>query len=76
MSFEDPLGSLVCLDANGTTYEASTGAGHVVECYYDRFNSNIKYVYTFELDKCIEACVDVSYVPGSAYDNGIRYLKS
>ena len=50
--------------------------------YYDRFNSNTKYVYTLELDKCIEACeqteacVDVSYVLGSAYDNGIRYLKS
>ena len=49
----------------------------MVECYHDRFNSDTKYVYTFGLDKCIEAyaCVDVSYVPGSAYDNGICYLK-
>lgn len=78
----DPPGSLVCPDANGTTYEARTGARYVVECYYGRFNSDIKYVYTFGLDKCIEAyeqteaCVDVSYVPGSAYDNGICCLKS
>lgn len=53
-----------------------------MERYYDRLNSDIKYVYTFGLDKCIEACeqteacVDVSYVPRSAYDNGICYLKS
>lgn len=53
-----------------------------MECHYDRFNSDIKYVYTFRLDKCIEACeqteacVDVSYVPGSVYNNRICYLKS
>ena len=54
----------------------------MVECYRDQFNSDTKYVYTFRLGKCIEAyeqteaCVDVSYVPGLAYNNGICYLKS
>jgi hypothetical protein len=71
-----PLGSLVGPDADGTTYEAKTGAGYFVECYYD-----IKYVYTFGLEKCIEACkqteacVDASYVPGSAYNNRVCYLE-
>ena len=53
-----------------------------MECHYSRFNSDIKCVYIFGLDKCIEACeqteacVDVSYVPGPAYNNRICYLKS
>ena len=47
-----------------------------MECYRDRFNSDTKYVYTFGLDKSIEACeqteayVDVSYVPSQHMTTG------
>ncbi|KAF2119683.1 hypothetical protein BDV96DRAFT_642696 [Lophiotrema nucula] len=71
-----------CPDANGTTFTAPSGATYAVECYWDRHDSDLGVQKTSTLNTCIElcdadeACVDVSWVPGTAGNTGYCYPKS
>lgn len=63
-----------CPGSGGQTYK-----GFVIECYNDRYNSDLKNSPASSLSDCINqcintnGCVDVSFVPGSP---GVCYMKN